>query len=216
MEIKYLGHSSFLIKTKAAKIVTDPFYEEEVGFSFPKVEADIVTVSHYHKDHCNTEAIKGTPLIIDWPGEFEKKEVRVYSYLTFHDDKNAEKKGENVIYKFDDGEITALHCGDLSHALQPALIDEIGSVDILFVPVGGVYTLNPQEASKLTSLIEPSFVIPMHYFKEGLNPQKFEGLSPVESFLKEMGAEGVSAIDKLIVKKDQLNQDSTTVVLLSV
>ena len=70
MIIKYLGHSSFLIKSKGSTIITDPFDEEMVGLKFPKTESDIVTISHHHKDHDQIKNIKGTPLIIDWPGEF--------------------------------------------------------------------------------------------------------------------------------------------------
>ncbi len=74
MEIKYFGHSSFLIKSKEAKLVTDPFDEKMVGLSFPKTEADIITVSHGHADHNKTNNVSGDPLVIDWPGQFEKKE----------------------------------------------------------------------------------------------------------------------------------------------
>jgi len=216
MEIKFLGHSSFLIKTKNSRIVTDPFDPQEVGLNFPKVEADIVTVSHAHKDHSNTEAVKGNPLIINWPGEFEKQQVRITGYQTFHDSKSGTERGENIMYKFDDGEITVLHCGDLGHQISPNLLDEIGSVDVLLLPTGGIYTLNPQEAAKAVSQFEPYFVIPMHFQTEGLNNAVFKDLSPVDAFLKEMGAEEVKPIDKFIVKKEQLTVESTSVVLLSV
>jgi L-ascorbate metabolism protein UlaG (beta-lactamase superfamily) len=216
MEIKYLGHSSFFIKTKNSRIVTDPFDTQEVGLNFPKVEADIVTVSHAHKDHSNTSAVKGNPLIINWPGEFEKQQVRIIGYQTFHDSKSGAERGENVMYKIDDGEITVLHCGDLGHQIPPSLLDEIGSVDVLLLPTGGVYTLNPHEASKVVNQVEPYFVIPMHFQTEGLNSAVFKDLSPNEAFLKEMGAEEVRPIDKFIIKKDQLTEGSTSVVLLSV
>ena len=87
MDIKYLGHSSFFIKGKEAKLVTDPFDPKMVGMRFPKVEADIVTVSHNHPDHNQIGLVQGTPLIIDWPGQFEKKGMRVSGYKSFHDKK---------------------------------------------------------------------------------------------------------------------------------
>lgn len=216
MEIKYLGHSSFFIKTKNSRIVTDPFYPDDLGLSFPKVEADIVTISHKHKDHSNFDAVKGSPLLLDWPGEFEKQQVRIIGYSSFHDNKSGEERGENVMYKFDDGEITVLHCGDLGHQISSSLIDDIGSVDVLILPVGGGFTIGPSEAVKIVNSIEPAFVIPMHYQKEGLNQEIFSSLLPVEAFLKEMGSEDVEHIDKLVIKRDQLEGVSSKVVVLSV
>ena len=67
MTIKYLGHASFQIKTKGASIITDPYDEEMVGLKFPKIEADIVTISHSHKDHNQVKNVKGDPLLIDYP-----------------------------------------------------------------------------------------------------------------------------------------------------
>ena len=216
MEIKYLGHSSFYIKTKHSRIVTDPFYSEEVGLNFPKVEADIVTVSHNHKDHSTFEGVKGAPLQINWPGEFEKQQVKITGYSTYHDDKNGQERGENIMYKFEDGEISLLHCGDLGQQIPAPLIDEIGSVDVLLIPTGGVYTIGPQEAVKVVNSIEPAFVIPMHFFKEGLNKSLFGSLLPVEAFLKEMGVEDPVKLDKLVVKKEQIEGESTKVVMLTV
>ena len=105
MDIKYLGHSSFLIKTKTARIVTDPFDPEMVGLKFPKTEADVVTISHNHKDHNqfkNVSGINGVdPLIIDMPGEFEKLGVRIFGFQSFHDKTHGSERGENIMYKFE-------------------------------------------------------------------------------------------------------------------
>src|SRR3990167_11209038 len=92
MDVKYLGHSAFFIKSKEAKLVTDHFEPQMVGLKFPKVEADIVTVSHQHKDHNQTQLVVGTPLVIDMPGEFEKKSIRILGYQTFHDKQRSEER----------------------------------------------------------------------------------------------------------------------------
>ncbi|NTU74485.1 MBL fold metallo-hydrolase, partial [Candidatus Roizmanbacteria bacterium] len=97
MDIKYLGHSSFFIKSKDARIVTDPYESAFVGIKFPKVEADIITISHHHKDHDEAAQIGGNPLILDWPGEFEKMGVRVFGYLSHHDKVQGAERGENVM-----------------------------------------------------------------------------------------------------------------------
>jgi hypothetical protein len=101
MEIKYLGHASFLIKTKTAKIVTDPFDPQMVGLKFPKVEAEIVTVSHNHQDHNQVALVLGNPTVFDWPGEFEKMNVRIFGFKTYHDKEKGAKRGENIIFKIE-------------------------------------------------------------------------------------------------------------------
>lgn len=214
MEIKYLGHSSFLIKTKDAKCITDPYDPSFVGLKYPKQEADIVTVSHSHKDHSYTEQITGEPLILTWPGQFEKKGVRVWGYKTFHDTKEGVERGENIVYKIEAEGVNVLHCGDLGHGLTDAFLDEVGDVDVLLVPVGNKYTLGSNEAWDLVKKVEPAIVIPMHYNREGLS---IEGLSPLDEFLKKTGTEVGEQQDKLVLKKEDfaLEQALRVVVLNS-
>ncbi|OGK14480.1 hypothetical protein A3A93_04300 [Candidatus Roizmanbacteria bacterium RIFCSPLOWO2_01_FULL_38_12] len=216
MEIKYFGHSSFFIKTKFAKIVTDPFDPQMVGLKFPKIEVDIVTVSHSHSDHNYRDNIKEGALFLDWPGEYEKNEVRIRGFSTFHDNKQGAERGENVIYKIEAEGVKVLHCGDLGHSLDEATVELIGSVDILLIPTGGVYTIGPDEAVKVVQEIEPSLVIPMHYGRPELNQATFKDLAPVENFLKEMGAKDTQKVDKLVVKKEELNPEDMKVVVLSI
>ena len=214
MDIKYFGHSSFYIRTKTAKIVTDPYDSVYTGLKFPKTEADIVTISHDHNDHNSLVDIKGEPLVLTWPGEFEKNQVRITGFQSFHDKKNGEERGENVIYKFEADDFTILHCGDLGHMIPDEMIDQIGSVDVVMIPVGGLYTIGPVEAVKVLNEIEPSIVIPMHYGQEGLKSETFDGLQPLEAFLKEIGALDVETIEKLTLKQEDLTGESTRVVVL--
>ena len=214
MDIKYLGHSSFYIRTKNAKIVTDPFDPDYTGLTFPKTEADIVTISHDHQDHNYTEGIKGEPLILTWPGEFEKNQVRITGFQSFHDNKQGEERGNNVMYKFEDEDMSILHCGDLGHALVDEMVDQIGSVDVVLMPVGGLYTLDPSSALKVLNEIEPSIVIPMHYGRVDLKSDIFGGLQPLDNFLKEIGATNVQPIEKLIFKRDEMTGDGMRGVLL--
>jgi len=211
MEIKYLAHSSFLIKTKDAKVVTDPFDPAMVGLKFPKQEADIVTVSHDHKDHSNVSLIEGAPLILTWPGQFEKKGVRMWGFRSYHDKVEGKERGEVVLYKFEAEGISLLHCGDLGVIPPEETLDEIGDIDILMVPVGGKYTLNSDEALQLIKKIEPSIVIPMHYGREGL---AIEGLAPLDEFLKKMGVEQNEPLEKLVVKKEDFTLDQAMRVVI--
>ncbi len=211
-----MGHSSFLIRTREAKIVTDPFSPSVVGLKYPKVEADIVTLSHLHDDHNYREGIKGEPLFIDWPGEFEKNKVRIFGYQSFHDNKKGEERGANTIFKFEAENLSILHCGDLGHLLDDSLVEEIGSVDVLLIPTGGFYTINAQEAAKVVNEIEPSLVIPMHYQNPDMNPQLSANMQPVGDFLKEIGAEDTQAVEKLSIKKEDLTPEDLKVVVMSV
>jgi len=209
MEIKYLGHSSFLVKTKEAKLVTDPFDPKEVGIRFPKVEADIVTVSHDHKDHNQTQQViapeGGEKLVINLPGEFEKKGIRVFGFSSFHDDKKGEERGENILYKIEADGVSVLHCGDLGFVPDDSFVDLVGGVDVLMIPVGGTYTLDADQAAQLIKKIEPSIVIPMHYGSDSL--------APVSDFLKKMGAEKITPVPKLVVKPEELEEELKVVLL---
>jgi len=212
MEIKYLGHSSFQIKTKTACVVTDPFDPKMVGLKFPKTEADIVTISHHHHDHDMVNQIEGSPLILDWPGQFEKMGVRIWGFQTYHDKKKGDERGKNIMYKFECEQISILHCGDLGTIPEDSMLDEIGETDILLVPVGGTYTLDAAEAAELVKKVEPSIIIPMHYgFPEGLMKE----LLPLSEFLKKIGTEAIVPLDKFVVKKEDLLDLEMKVVVLS-
>lgn len=213
MDIKYLGHASFQIKTKSATIITDPFDPKMVGLKYPKTEADIVTISHHHPDHDKVDLITGTPLVIDWPGEFEKQNVRISGYQTFHDKNKGADRGENVMYKIEAEGISLLHCGDLGHLLDESFAQDLGEVQILMVPVGGFYTIDAQEAVKVVRQLEPSIVIPMHYNHDGLNQDTFAQVAQIETFLKEIGAEGAEPQSKLTVKKEDLTEAMKVVVM---
>ena len=209
MEIKYLGHSSFLIKTKTAKIVTDPFDPGMVGIKFPKTEANIVTISHNHKDHNqfkNVSGINGVdPLTIDMPGEFEKLGVRIFGFQSFHDKTQGSERGENILYKFESEGISVLHCGDLGVIPEESFLETIGEIDILLVPVGGIYTIDSEEAFQLVKKVEPAIVIPMHYGSGKL--------APVSDFTKKFGFDNLVPLPKLVYKKEEIEQEMKVVVL---
>lgn len=218
MEIKYLGHSSFLIKTKTARVVTDPYDSDMVGLKFPKTEADIITVSHHHHDHDRVDAVSlpptGTaPLVIDMPGEFEKMGVRIFGYRSYHDDKNGEERGDNILYKIDVEGVSVLHCGDLGFVPDDSFLDSIGDVDVLLVPTGGFYTIDADKAAELVKKIEPSIVIPMHYNHSKLNQKNFGKLLPVEEFTKKFGVEKPVPLPKLAYKREEGEEEMKVVVL---
>ena len=213
MKIRYLGHSSFYIRTKKAKIVTDPFDPQMVGFSFLRQEADIVTISHHHKDHDRADLVKGAPLVIDLPGEYEKLGVKIIGYSTFHDAKKGSERGENTIFKIEAENLSLLHLGDLGHILSDSLIEEIGEINVLFIPIGGFYTIGPKEAVELIGKIEPSVVIPMHYNHSLLNPQVFSKLFSLEDFLRLI--DDYERVDTFELSQQSLEGKEKQVVILN-
>lgn len=216
MEIKYLGHSSFQIKTKQATIVTDPFDPTAVGLKYPKVDADIVTISHHHGDHDKAELVGGNKQIIDWPGEYEKNAVRMFGYSSFHDKQNGAERGENVLFKFEVEGISILHCGDQGLVPSDAFIDDMGKVDIMMVPVGGHYTIDSTEAIQFIKKVDPSIVIPMHYNHAALNQEIFAQLEPIDTFLTKMSVSAQEPLEKLIIKQEDLQAEDLKVVVLQI
>lgn len=213
MEISYLGHSSFKIKTKTATVITDPFDPSAVGLKYSGVEGDIVTVSHPHHDHNAIDRVAGVKKVFDGPGEYEVMGVSIIGYPSFHDTKQGEERGKNTIFVIEAEGLRIAHLGDLGHTLSDDLVNEMGGVDVLMVPVGGKFTLGAKEAAEIVGKVDPYFTIPMHYAVPGLNPQTFAGLEPVEPFLKEIGR-AVENLPKLALKREDILEDQSSKVII--
>ena len=214
MDIKYFGHACFQLKGKAVTVVTDPFDPKMVGLRLSGVDADIVTISHNHSDHDQSQNVGGTPTVFNLPGEYEKSGVRIFGYPAFHDNKRGEERGRNTLFKIEIEEISFFHCGDLGHTLDDDLIEEIDGVDVLLIPVGGTYTIGPDEAHEIIAKLEQSIVIPMHYHSPKINQEIFGKLLPVTDFLSRQGiSESVEPQKKLSLKKANLTEETKIVVM---
>jgi L-ascorbate metabolism protein UlaG (beta-lactamase superfamily) len=199
MEITYLGHSCFKIRGRQTAVITDP-YSPDTGYNLGKPTADIVTISHDHQDHNNAGAVEGSPKVLRHPGEYEIGGVFIIGIGTYHDKEKGAERGRNTVFAMEMEELAICHLGDLGHPLSDAQIEEIGKVDVLMIPVGGVYTINAREAAALVRQMEPRIVLPMHY-KTGL----FTGdLEPVDNFLREIGARDTAPQPKLNINKNNL------------
>lgn len=212
MEIRFLGHSCFQIKGRKAIVVTDP-YDASCGLKLPKVSADIVTVSHRHADHNNVAAVSGTarrkkPFVVAGPGEYEIAGVSIFGLPSFHDDVKGKKRGKNTLYILEMDNLRLGHLGDLGELLNDKQIEAMNGLDLLFIPVGGVYTINAHQAVEVVTKIQPKIVIPMHYKVPKLNLN----LAPVDDFLKASGVEGFKPVDKLVISYDKLPEERMTVV----
>lgn len=210
MEITYLGHSSFRLKGKSATLITDP-YDEKAG-KFPNVSADIVTISHDHHDHNQYDLVKDIKRVVSGPGEYEISEVSIIGLPSYHDEKKGEERGKNTIYVVEMDGIRIVHLGDLGHKLSEKEVEQLGSVDVLLVPVGGVYTIDPESASFVVKSIEPTITIPMHYKRGGMDDKIFGKLSSVDDFLKETGLPA-EKMEKLTLKIGDIGEEQKVVIL---
>lgn len=210
MQIFWKGQSCFQLITPSVKIIIDPF-SEETGLRLPKLEADILLTTHSHEDHNNVKAVGGMPFLIQGPGEYEVKGVYIKGIPSFHDGKEGEERGGNTIYIIEVEDLKICHLGDLGQKeLTEEQVEGIGEIDVLMIPVGGVYTISSKEALKVMSQIEPKVTIPMHYALPKLK-SKLEG---VDNFLKILGIKSVAPEEKLIIKKKDMSGEEAKVVVL--
>lgn len=169
MEIRWLGHSSFLITTsEGVRIITDPYetgsYGGGIGYGPIGLEADIVTISHdQHEDHNYTETIGGDFVVVKGVVTEEVRGVTIRGIASFHDNSQGNERGENTIFCIEGDGISVCHLGDLGHLLSGVQVDEIDEVDILLIPIGGTYTIDPGEAKEIAGALRPAVVIPMHF-----------------------------------------------------
>ncbi len=222
MQIFWKGQACFQIialkgKQEQVKIVIDP-YEDSIGLKPPSLEADILLMTHNHFDHNNEKGVKGLPagrqgnsFIIGNPGEYEVQGVFVQGVFSFHDQVEGKERGTNTIYVLEAEGLRVCHMGDFGQKeLTSEQLDAIGDVDVLLLPVGGVYTIDAKGAAGIVGQIEPKIAIPMHYALPKLKVK----LGGVEEFLKIMGAKGVSPQEKLVLKAKDLTEEETNVVVL--
>jgi L-ascorbate metabolism protein UlaG (beta-lactamase superfamily) len=205
MKIRWLGHACFLLETEKFKIITDPF-NKEVGYPVINVTADVVTISHDHWDHNAAQLVGGSPMIIDQEGSFTYQEIQIKGIGSYHDDVQGKKRGTNIMYKISTEGMTLLHLGDLGHLLSDQQVREIGEIDILFLPVGGNYTIDAREAYKITELIKPRIIIPMHFKTPAIS---FD-IDPVEAFTGYFE----KVIKKPFLQIDELSPDYSTQVIV--
>jgi L-ascorbate metabolism protein UlaG (beta-lactamase superfamily) len=208
MEITWLGHSCFLIRGKERTILTDPCHPD-LGYRLGEPKADIVTLSHFHPGHSYIEGVANEPKQIKSPGEYEIGGTFITGVASFHDDKKGELRGKNTIYIIEIDDITLCHLGDLGHPLDSHLIEEIGDIGILFLPVGEVSTIPIDTAVEIVRQLEPPIVIPMHYKTEAFTGK----LSPVNKFLDKMRIKWIESKPKLSVTSSSLPSSTQTTVL---
>ena len=163
MTIKWLGHSCFLLTdSEGTRLLLDPC-DPATGYDIGVHEVDAVTSSHGHHDHNYFAAAGENPRIINEPGEYTVNGVKITGYPTWHDDAQGALRGRNIMYLFEMDGLRVLHAGDLGQLPDEDTINSICHVDVLLVPVGGVYTIDHRGARELANTLGIKVLIPMHY-----------------------------------------------------
>jgi len=151
-----------MLSTATTRIMTDPF-NEKVGYLLPEDAPDYVTVSHEHYDHSSVGLVHGTPHVKRTP-ELEKLgDVLTYGVESHHDTEGGTKRGKNMVFVFEHEGMRLAHLGDLGHPLSASQLEELGQIDVLLIPVGGVYTIDAQGACQVVKQLAPRLIVPMHY-----------------------------------------------------
>jgi L-ascorbate metabolism protein UlaG (beta-lactamase superfamily) len=182
MRIKWLGHACFLITSKGGlRVITDPYaVGGGINYSLITESADVVLVSHDHDDHNNVSAVQGKPEVVKGSGTKTAKGIPFKGVATSHDASQGSQRGPNTAFCFTIDDLKLCHLGDLGHVLSPLQVTEIGAVDVLFVPVGGFFTIEATVANQVCGQLKPKIAIPMHF----KTPKCAYPIASVDGFLK--------------------------------
>jgi L-ascorbate metabolism protein UlaG (beta-lactamase superfamily) len=191
--VRWFGQSAFLVEADQT-VVIDPFgdmsgmAERGWQFDYPAIEgvsADLLLVTHEHRDHNGVEVVGGDPVVIrSTAGTYESPVGEVVAVASEHDDVAGTARGPNAIMCFALGGHRFCHLGDLGQAeLRPEQVAAIGSVDVLFLPAGGGPTIGGEAAAEVVRALAPRLVVPMHFRTDLIG-----FLDPPDAFLEALGA----------------------------
>ncbi|MBY0230762.1 MAG: MBL fold metallo-hydrolase [Gemmataceae bacterium] len=179
IKIAWWGQSMFEIVTPAGKrLVLDPHNLD--AYRVRPMKADLVLMSHLHNDHTRMDVIENAKDAKQYnalkkSGDGDKDtefnlvketlgDIKFESLGTYHDESGGLTRGKNGCWIMDIDGVRIVHLGDLGHTLTKPQLKKLGKVDVLMIPVGGVYTLNGITAQKVVEQVKPArYVIPMHY-----------------------------------------------------
>jgi len=200
LQIRWHGHSCFEIKNDTT-LVTDPHDGRSIGIPAPSVAGDIILVSHDHFDHNSTKTVeKEDSKVIKDDRKRNISDIEIRGIQTFHDDARGAKRGKNIMYKFTMDEINFCHMGDLGHELDEETVQKIGDVDILFIPIGGNFTLDDRQAWNVINKIKPKIIVPMHYRIGGLSIP----IAGIDPFLNKSKYKVLKVGNEIDIEKEDL------------
>jgi L-ascorbate metabolism protein UlaG (beta-lactamase superfamily) len=222
--LRWHGQSFFdLQTTKGTRIVFDPHAIDVYGRQL--VSADLVLISHFHNDHTQVGVLENqgkfkiihglklneTTKKTEWNLIDEKfRDVHVRTVGVYHDEVHGMEKGKNAVFIVEADGLRIVHLGDLGHQLTKDQVKEIGPVDVLMIPVGGVYTLNGTDAKEVIAQLKPKkYILPMHY-----GTKVFDDVLPVDEFLEEQKPENVKKLDSNKLEIDPAFKPAEPVIVL--
>jgi L-ascorbate metabolism protein UlaG (beta-lactamase superfamily) len=212
MKIQFLGHAAFMITSDEGRvIITDPYvagcYDGNIRYEPITEEAHIVTISHEHPDHSETN-IKGNPTIVRDTSPQEVQGIKIHGVQLYHDESGGKERGTSIVFNMLVDDVHVVHLGDLGHALSPDDVKNIGDVDVLLIPVGGYFTIDAKAADDIINTLKPKIVIPMHYKTEKCG----FSIASVEEFTKGKDCKKIGG--ELEIKRDTL-PDTTTIYVMT-
>ncbi len=209
IEVTWYGHAMFGISGGDVTVVADPV-PPEVGYRYEPVAADVLLVTHGHYDHTYKTGVKGRPAVIEASGRAAAGGLSFAGYDAFHDESRGRKRGPVVLYSWEQAGLRLAHLGDLGDRPAPEVLSALEGLDVVMMPVGGVFTIDGEEAARLAADLAPAIVLPMHYS----TPDCVIDLEPVDEFtrrfkgtVREMGDRPV------VISRDSLPQATEAWVL---
>lgn len=200
VSVRWLGHSCFRIKNEES-IIIDPHDGHYLGLKPPDERGDIILVTHDHTDHNQYKVVqKEGSRIIREAGRIRIGNIEIEGFNAFHDNQSGKKRGDVVIYSLEVEGIRMCHMGDIGHQLNAELSEHLRGTDILFIPVGGTYTVDADGAWNIVDSVKPRVVVPMHYMVGGLSLR----IDPVERFLEARDVERSMVGNEIKLTKDDL------------
>ncbi len=209
MDITWLGHSCFRLRSDELVVITDP-YPISLGLKPDARPSTVVTISNTHPNHSNVEDLMGEPKVFSAPGEYEFSGIAVRGVMTPLPPDTAPDR-RNVAYSIEVDGVNICHLGDIVEPLGTRQVDELSPVDVLLVPTGGGCTLDLDQVLQLMQDIGPKVVIPMHFSVPPIDTS----LQGVEAFLSRMGLSDVQPQPRLVVTASNLSPDMRVVLLAS-
>ncbi len=211
MIIEYFGHDEFLLENAyGTKILTDPYNPKMLNLKEKKIRADIITVSHGHDDHNYVKKAEGDFKVLDKEGVYEFENMRIRAIKSYHDEKQGALRGENLIFIYETEGLRIAHLGDLGHMPDERQTDILSKLDVLFLPVGGKYTIDAKAARRVAQILRPAMIIPMHYRLSFGGLSDIEGIEP---FLNEMKQVKASKVNLLRITKEDISEQPKIAVI---
>jgi L-ascorbate metabolism protein UlaG (beta-lactamase superfamily) len=219
VQVRWFGQSAFALGAGDNSVFIDPFGDMEAArgrgmtWSYPEIKdavADLLLVTHEHGDHNAVQVVGGVKQTVrSAAGTVETQLGRLVGIASEHDAVAGTQRGANVIYVFEKDGVRVCHMGDFGQAeLRPEQRKAIGKIDLLFIPVGGMATIDGRAAAELVELLAPSWVVPMHYRTPAIS-----FLEPLDGFLAAVKGE-VVALDRSVFDTTEVAPDGGRMIVV--